>query len=76
MQHHTTVSSSLVLLKNFRGFFENDVVESLPLSIYRHKAFAVLSGSTRFTAFASFENESVPRYLSTSEESCDAVLDK
>lgn len=36
----------------------------------------LLSGSTRFTAFASFENESVPRYLSTSEESSDSVLDK
>lgn len=36
----------------------------------------LLSGSTRFTAFASFENESVARYLSTSEESSDSVLDK
>lgn len=36
----------------------------------------LLSGSTRFTAFASFENESVPRYLSTSEESSDSVVDK
>lgn len=36
----------------------------------------LLSGSTRFTAFASFENESVPRYLSTSEESSNSVLDK
>lgn len=36
----------------------------------------LLSGSTLFTAFASFENESVPRYLSTSEESSDSVLDK
>lgn len=33
----------------------------------------LLSGSTRFTAF---ENESVPRYLSTSEESSNSVLDK
>lgn len=62
------------LVQEFHSYFLKMLLKALRCLFIDSKR--LLSGSTRFTAFASFENESVARYLSTSEESSDSVVDK